>query len=232
VLNSKLYRLGACDFDIRHNLVGSLIWEVPGPKDPGFARTALGGWQLGTIITRASGAPFTPTIGAGGDPLGTGSDGDFSLDFASLIPGCDPIHGGRKYLNVNCFTLPYAPTSFAARCRPFATPEPGLTPPAGTQFCSNLLGNAGRNSLYGPGLTNVDFSIFKNTRITEAFNIQFRAEFFNVLNHPNLGAPGFLNSFQNNSIFNQAGSRLATAGVLNNTSTTSRQIQLGLKLVW
>jgi hypothetical protein len=97
-----------------------------------------------------------------------------------------------------------------------------------------VLGNSGRNKFYGPGLTTVDFSVFKNfpvTRISETFNVQFRAEFFNVLNHTNFLSPGFLNTFgQNNSAFDFDGSPLSTA--LNQTSTTSRQIQLGLKLVW
>ncbi|MDQ2947226.1 MAG: hypothetical protein M3Y27_15060, partial [Acidobacteriota bacterium] len=92
----------------------------------------------------------------------------------------------------------------------------------------------GRNALYGPGLVTWDLSVFKNTRIpriSEAFEVQFRAEFFNVLNHTNLLSPGFLNTFgQNNSVVNSDGSPLPTA--LNQTSTASRQIQLGLKLMW
>jgi len=114
--------------------------------------------------------------------------------------------------------------------------NPGsLTVPAGMTFCQNLLGTAGRNSLYGPGLKTVDFSIFKNThlpKISETFNVQFRAEFFNILNHPNLAAPNFLNDSNNNSIFNLDGSLSGNAGVIGSTSTSSRQIQLGLKLVW
>ena len=102
------------------------------------------------------------------------------------------------------------------------------------QYCSNVLGNSGRNRLYGPRLTTVDFSIFKNTRISaisEMFNLQFRAEFFNILNHTNFLSPGFLNTFgQNNSVFDSDGSSLPTA--LNQTSTSSRQIQLGLKVIW
>ena len=108
-----------------------------------------------------------------------------------------------------------------------------IAPPAGMAFCSNLLGNAGRNSLYGPSLVDVDLSLFKNfpvSRISEAFRIQFRAEFFNVINHTNFGAPGFLNPSQNNSIFDSTGA--LTVGSLNTTSTTSRQIQLGLKMIW
>jgi hypothetical protein len=96
------------------------------------------------------------------------------------------------------------------------------------------LGNTRRNQFYGPGQTTVDFSIFKNTRIpaiSETFNVQFRAEFFNILNHTNFLSPGFLNTFgQNNSVFDFDGSTLPTT--LNQTATTSRQIQLGLKLIW
>jgi hypothetical protein len=80
----------------------------------------------------------------------------------------------------------------------------------------------------------VDLSVFKNTRIpriSEAFNVQFRAEFFNILNHTNFLSPGFLNTFgQNNSVYDFNGSSLPTA--LNQTSTTSRQIQLGIKLIF
>jgi len=83
-------------------------------------------------------------------------------------------------------------------------------------------------------LLNFDLSLFKNNRIkriSDTFNVQFRAEFFNILNHTNFLSPGFLNTFgQNNSVFNADGSALPTA--LNQTSTSSRQIQFGLKLVW
>src|SRR5713226_7546000 len=227
----KSYRVGACDFDIRQILVGTFIWDVPGPKS-GTASYLAGGWEIGTIITATTGSPFTPTLGTGGDPLGTGFNGDFSMDFPNLVSGCDPIRGGVNYLNLSCFSLPTAPTSFAAQCKGFSGAVQAA--PAGTVYCQNLVGNAGRNSLYGPGLKTVDFSIFKNThvpRISESFNIQFRAEFFNILNHPNFAAPNFLND-SNNSIFNPNGSASGNAGVLGSTSTSSRQIQLGLKLVW
>ena len=233
-------RVGACDFDIRQTLTGSVIWDIPGPKS-GIAGFVGGGWELGTIVTASTGAPFTVTVGDGNDPLGTGFNGDFSMDYASLIPGCNPIHGGVNYLNTACFTPPTAPLSLAHAtaanplgCAPLSYTNSPVAPPSGQQFCSNVLGNSGRNRFYGPGLTTVDFSIFKNTavpRISETFNVQFRAEFFNILNHTNFLSPGFLNTFgQNNSVFDFDGSSLPTA--LNQTSTTSRQIQLGLKLVW
>ena len=238
----KSARLGACDFDVRQVLTGTLMWNLPSIKNSsGFVNTLTGGWELGTIVTATTGAPFTATVGDGNDPLGTGFNGDFSMDFASLIPGCNPIHGGVNYLNTNCFTPPTAPSSFplatAANplgCAPGSYPASPVTPPTGTEFCSNVLGNTGRNRFYGPGLTTVDFSIFKNTRIpsiSEAFNIQFRAEFFNILNHTNFLSPGFLNTFgQNNSVYDFNGASLPTA--LNQTATTSRQIQLGLKLIF
>jgi hypothetical protein len=108
----------------------------------------------------------------------------------------------------------------------------GPAAPSGRQFCSNVVGNTHRNEFFGPHLTNLDASLFKNTRvprISDALVIQFRAEFFNILNHPNYLSPGFLNTFgQNNSVYDSNGSSLSTA--LNQTSTTSRQIQLGLKI--
>jgi len=200
-----------------------------------------GGWQIGSIITASTGAPFTVTVGDGNDPLGTGFNGDFSMNYANVIPGCKAIQGGVNYLNTACFTPPTAPATLplatAANplgCAPLSYTNAPVAAPAGQQYCSNVLGNSGRNKFYGPGLTTVDFSIFKNfplTRISETFNVQFRAEFFNVLNHTNFLSPGFLNTFgQNNSVFDFDGSPLSTA--LNQTSTTSRQIQLGLKLVW
>jgi len=233
----KSYRVGACDFDVRQILVGTFIWDVPGPKT-GTAGYLAGGWELGAIVTATTGSPFTPTIGGGGDPLGTGFNGDFSMDFANLVSGCNPIHGGVQYLNTNCFALPQATPAFAAQCGAFGALTPSPSNPAGSPgiagTCANLVGNAGRNSLYGPGLKTVDFSVFKNThvpRISETFNVQFRAEFFNILNHPNFAAPNFLND-SNNSIFDPSGKPIANAGVIGSTSTSSRQIQLGLKLVW
>ncbi len=244
LLFNKQYRIGACDFDIRQTLVGTFIWSIPGPKS-GITSYVAGGWELGTIVTATSGSPFTVTLGGGGDPLGNGYNGDFSQDFPDIIKGCNPIHGGVNYLNTTCFTLPSAPTSFAAANCPandpiaktgFYNAPPSLTPPSGMTFCQNLVGNAGRNSFYGPRLATVDFSAFKNFKFTEQLKLQFRAEFFNILNHPNLAAPNFLNN-ANNTVFNANGSQgsgdSANAGVLGGpTVTSSRQIQLGLKLVW
>jgi hypothetical protein len=78
--------------------------------------------------------------------------------------------------------------------------------------------------LIGPGLATWDFSVLKDTPIRERLNLQFRAELFNILNHPNFNTP-------NAVTFTPTGVS-PTAGVITSTSTTSRQIQFGLKLLW
>jgi hypothetical protein len=92
------------------------------------------------------------------------------------------------------------------------------------------LGDSIRNSLIGPGLHDLDFSLFKNIpvmRISEDFKAQVRMEFFNVLNHPNFASPN-----ANRAILNPDGSTIPFAGALNLTATTSRKIQFALKLSW
>jgi hypothetical protein len=91
-------------------------------------------------------------------------------------------------------------------------------PAAGT------FGNLGRGTLRGPGLANVDLSLLKNTAISERLGLQFRAEFFNALNHTNLAAP-------NPIVFSGTGFS-PSAGLITTTTTTSRQIQFGLKLIY
>lgn len=99
-------------------------------------------------------------------------------------------------------------------------PAAFIPPLAGTY------GNAPRNFLQGPGLAETDLSLAKKVSITERVNLQFRAEIFNLFNHTNLNTP-------NPVVFTSAtGGPSPTAGVITATSTTSRQIQLGLKLLW
>jgi hypothetical protein len=87
-----------------------------------------------------------------------------------------------------------------------------------------------RNSLIGPGLVNLDFSLFKNNpirRISETFNIQFRAEFFNILNHAD-----FLPPIDNETLFSASGAPVGGAGAIDATSIPSREIQFGIKVIW
>lgn len=224
-------RRGPSDFDVRHVAAINAIWLVPTPANwNGVPRYMASGWQVGGIYTGTTGLPFTPVIG--GDPLGLkGAD---LYAFPDVVPGCNPVNhnfmfNGLHYLNLNCYSLPVAPASMAAQCKPFAG---ATTPaPAGEVYCANLLGNAARNSVYGPGLEDFDFSLFKNNpvpRISETFNIQFRWEVFNILNHANLNPP----APAARQIFAASGA-LNNAGVLTSpTITTSRQMQFALKFIW
>jgi hypothetical protein len=102
----------------------------------------------------------------------------------------------------------------------YFNPNAFLIPPSGTY------GNVGRNVLTGPGLATMDFSVAKNTAISERLLAQFRAEFFNIFNRANFATP-------NAVVFTSAGAApSSTAGVITATATTSRQIQFGLKLLW
>jgi hypothetical protein len=99
-------------------------------------------------------------------------------------------------------------------------PAAFLAPPVNSGFYGNL----GRDTLTGPGLATWDLSFLKDTRLREKLNLQFRAELFNVLNRANFNTP-------NAVVFTPVGVS-PTAGVITATSTTSRQIQFGLKLLW
>lgn len=225
-------RRGQSDFNLGKNLVISGTWEVPGFKSrTGWMGWALNGWQIGGVLQASSGAPFTVLIG--GDPLGMNSTDPFAYPAKLSGPGCgSAVNSGNpsNYVKLQCFGLPLATPAIAAECVPFgfstSPPNPGI---AGT--CSNLLGNSGRNALTGPGLVNVDFSVFKNIpihKLTETTSLQFRAEMFNIFNHPNFAPP-----LDNNTLFNQDGSAVGpTAGQIDATQTTSRQIQFGLKLTF
>ena len=102
----------------------------------------------------------------------------------------------------------------------YFNPNAFVLPAAGTY------GNVGRNVLTGPGLAQLDFSVLKTTALTEKVRMEFRAEFFNMFNRANFGSP-------NAVVFSSASSTPSTtAGVITSTSTTSRQIQFGLKLLF
>jgi len=221
-------RRGVCDYNLAHVFVGNYIWQVPKAR---FANSAashvLNGWELGGVITTNTGSPFTVLIS--GNPLGMNSSD--AIDFPNRLwgtSGCsNPINPGSvNYLKLNCFTPPTAPASFASMCQPAAASVAALIP----NTCMNLLGDNGRNTLIGPGLFDFDFSLFKNNyipKISESFNVQFRAEFFNILNHTNFQSP-----LDNKTIFTQTGTLVGGAGVIDATTTTSRQIQLGLKVIF
>jgi outer membrane receptor protein involved in Fe transport len=211
------------DYNIGRTLSISTTWEVPGFKDSsGPMHFLLGGWELGGIFTAHDGLPVTPLVG---DPGFQQSSDPFAFPDRVKSPNCNSlVNPGnvQNYIKVECFALPQATPAIAAQCVPFpAAALPGT--------CANLRGNAGRNIIVGPGFLDFDFSIFKNMpvkSISENFNIQFRAEFFNMINRPNYQTPA-----DTNVIFNGDGSP-GNTGTLAHIVGDQRDIQFALKLVW
>jgi hypothetical protein len=231
--DSRLTR-GVSDFNIGRTLVINGIWQVPGLKSAsGPAAWVLNGWQLGGIYKANDGVPFTATIG--GDVLGKKSSK--TTDYPNRVAGCNPINGNFKteklvYVNYNCFAFPTAPDMafWTANCD--AVSKVYGSPKAAAPFpvCVNLRGNSGRNTLVGPGISEFDFSVFKNNyikRISESFNVQFRAEFFNFLNHANFAVPA-----DNSTVFDGSGVVNKAVGTLSSISTTEREIQFAMKVMW
>jgi hypothetical protein len=228
---------GLSDFNVGRTLVVNGTWEVPTSKRlTGPTQWMLGGWELGLIFTASDGVPFTATWGTGADPQGTLSSDDWAFPNRLGGSGCKTLtHPGNpnNYVKTECFTVPTAPdlTFWNANCDP-APPSLGVPLAPGDLSCFNLRGNSGRNILIGPGVTSLDFSLYKNNyikRISETFNIQFRAEIFNILNHPNFAPPV---TPDNVDIFDGTGSSTGVAGLLTNTTTTAREIQFALKVIF
>jgi len=195
---------GLSDFDVRQNMVVNSTWMLPNSRlATGLARWVANGWQIGEILTDQTGLPFTPVIG--GDPLGLNNSSTFDYPDRLNLPGCNsPVNPGNAshYIKTACFVAPQPAT---------------------------LLGNSGRNIAIGPGLNDLDLSLFKNNYIhNEKLNVQFRVELFNALNHANFSVPSRTSA----QLFNQTFAPVSTAGLLTSTSTTSRQIQVALKIIW
>jgi Carboxypeptidase regulatory-like domain/TonB dependent receptor-like, beta-barrel/TonB-dependent Receptor Plug Domain len=196
---------GLSDFDVRHNFVASYTWELPSPAwHSKLPRWGFSGWQLGGVLHASSGQPFTPILG--GDPAGMKLDQTSEPPDLISGPGCQTLTNPgdpNHYIKTQCLDFP-APVS--------------------------RWGTLGRNTIIGPGIVTLDFSVFKNNhirRISENFNVQFRAEFFNVLNRANFSSPT-----DNLNIFDQNGNPIPSAGLITSTQTPSRQIQFALKLTW
>ena len=220
------------DYNITHTASINGIWDVPGLKSlHGPAGALVNGWEMTGILKLNSGIPTTPIIND--DAMGVLNAGSDGFGIPDRVPGCDPINHNYKsdpkltYINTNCFTVPMVTGATASQCRAF-TSVPGS--------CANVLGNAGRNSIVGPGLVNLDLSVYKNfalRKISESASLQFRAEFFNILNRPNFGAPLDFQGGKSAQIFDvQTGLPTGAGNLANPTVTKPREGQLALKLIW
>jgi hypothetical protein len=174
----------------------SITYDLPFARNAsGFQAKLLRGWQVNGITTLLTGFPFTPLLGSNRSGDGNTRNPD--------RPSLNPSFTGPFILGTQ--TQWFDPHAFTV-------PAPGT------------FGNLGRGVYKGPGLGELDMSVFKNTALSERIKLQFRAEFFNLLNRTNLGTPN-ATAFSGTSFS-------SSAGLITTLATTPRQIQFGLKLIF
>jgi hypothetical protein len=201
---------GRATFNVSHVGSMNLIYELPFGRGrthasdlAGWKNGFVGGWSVASIITAQSGFPFTPQLSY--NPSNTG----------------DTRNPVRPFLNPN-----FTGSVVTGNPAQWFNPAAFIAPPSASGF----FGNAGRDTYTGPGLATWDFSVLKETRVRERLNVQFRAEIFNFLNRANFNTPNLI-VFTPPTAANLTGLS-GTAGSITSTSTTSRQVQFGLKLLW
>ena len=194
---------GDCDYDLRHAFAGSFDYALPVGNGKqflgnahGIVNQALGGWQVTGIVTLRTGLPFTPVINGDNANTGVGSQ-------LPQVTGT-PTYVGQPscwfYVAANPSCVALAPNATSA----FAVPA---------QY---TYGDGSRNTLRANGLKQVDFTMMKVFPIDEKRFFQFRAEMFNILNHPTFSAPS-------------AAINSASGGQISSTLNAARIIQLALK---
>lgn len=218
---------GPAATDVRQSASINGSWELPfGAQKRYFSHAsapvnfAASGWTASGILTAQTGFPFSPQLGY--NPPGNGDTRN------PIRPSWNPSFSGSLY--------PRKPGEYF---NPNAFLQPTVSVPNsnGGNTIYGTYGNVSRDSLTGPGLSELDFSAVKKSRITERVGLEFRAEFFNILNHTNFltpnevvysSAPTITTTGNVQTVTASAIS--PTAGVVTATSTTSRQIQFGAKL--
>jgi hypothetical protein len=174
---------GSSDFDIRHSFSSAITYNIPTLFSNAIGRAVLGGWSLDAIVVARSATPVNVIARTQFQP---------GLDFLNVRPNLiqgvplyldDPTApGGRRINN----TVPTAAQVASAGCAPITPTNargPFCTPPVGQQ------GNLGRNALRGFSVWQADLALRRQFNFTERLKLQFRVEFFNVLNHPNFANP-------------------------------------------
>jgi hypothetical protein len=204
------------NFDQRHTLSLSYVWDIPFFKSPGVTNKLLGGWVYSGIVAFETGTPFGVLLSSDNAGVANGlSNGGSNFAYADRIG--NPNSGivqpptqqgvGPLLFNPNAYALP-----------------------AGLTF-----GNSGRNSLNNPKRTNFDMSLIKHFKFTERFNLEFRAEAFNVFNHTEWGylGGGGGSGASNSANLNSGTGTFAGANFLAiTTAHNPRILQLGAKLIF
>jgi hypothetical protein len=180
---------GLCGFQVKNRANVSFGWEIPlGRSMTGVAGKLVKGWQLNSIVQLQDGSPFTPIVSGIGANVGAWTNTRANRTCDGNLP--DSEQTVTEFFDTSCFQFPQV----------------------------GRFGNSGRNGLFSPGYKSADFSLFKNTYLSERTYIQFRAEFFNAFNFSN---------------YNQPGRRLGAFSFGRITSETdAREIQFGLKIIF
>ncbi len=203
---------GLATFDVRNLAAINVHYDLPIGHSQrylsdysGVANGFISGWSLNSIITLQSGLPFTPQL---------------SYNPANNGDSRNPV---RPFINPS-FTGPVV----LGTPNQWFNPNAFIAPPSNSGFYGNL----GRDTFTGPGLATWDFSVTKDTHFSERYDLQFRAEIFNLLNRANFNTPSLIVDVLQappNATFPEPS---PTAGQVTSTATSSRQIQLGLKFIW
>ena len=195
---------GPATYDVRHIGVINAIYELPFGRSRALANS-LEGWRNALISGWAATSIVTVQSGFPFTP---------QLSY-------NPSNNGDTRNPVRPFANPdFHGAPILGKPSQWFDPQAFLAPPPGSGFYGNL----GRDTLTGPGLATWDFSMLKETSLHERMNLQFRAEIFNLLNRANFNTPNLI-------VFTPSGVS-GTAGAISSTSTTARQVQFGLKLIW
>ena len=213
---------GPGTYDIRNLGVITVTYELPfgsGRKYFGnsgsFTKFAVGGWTLNSITTIQSGFPLTPQLAY--NPSNNGDTRN------PVRPFLDPTFTGPVVLG---------------KPNEWFNPAAFVAPVNGSGF----FGNVSRDQYTGPGLGTWDFSVLKETHLRESASLQFRAEIFNLLDRANFNTPNLitavllpsvtLNTLPTPTKSTNVPVLSPAAGTITSTSTSSRQVQFGLKLLW
>ena len=201
---------GLATFNVTNLAVINALYALPFGRGQMYANDVQGwkghlisGWSLASIVTLQSGFPLTPQLSY--NPSNNGDTRN------PVRPFVNPSFKGPVVLG---------------KPSQWFNPAAFIAPPSAIGF----YGNAGRDTFTGPGLATWDFSVLKDTAITERLQLQFRAELFNLLNRANFNTPNLI-VFTPPTATNPTGLS-GTAGAVTSTSTTARQVQFALKLVW
>ncbi len=176
---------GPCDYDIRHNITGQYVYELPIKVRSQWLGYALNRWQVSGSVFWHSGIPFSvlsTSYSANGNGIVQGA----GPQFASLVPGVDPY---CRHCNIPGVTQPGTvqwlnPDAFVSAVDPSTGACNGGDNPRNCQF-----GNLGRNALRGPDFFWSDFYLTKWFPLNERVKMRFDIQFFNLFNHPNFGLP-------------------------------------------